>query len=145
LTASGFTSGTTSGTSGSIRKWLELSMTIGPAAPIFAPFLGDAPPALISTMSTVEKSNCASVLACRILVAERDFHADGFAAGDGVHLVHGEFHFLEDVEHLAAHIARGADHGAVTHRALLYCSAYRGSYASCSPRARRGKLARRSA
>ena len=57
-TAFGFTSGTTSGTSGSIRKWLELSMTIGPAAPIFSPqALEIAPPALISTMSTVEKSN----------------------------------------------------------------------------------------
>jgi hypothetical protein len=55
----GFTSGTTSGTSGSIRKWLELSMTIAPAAPIFSPQAFEiAPPALISTMSTVEKSNC---------------------------------------------------------------------------------------
>ncbi len=57
LTASGFTSGTTSGTSGSMRKWLELSMTMGPAAPIFSPQAFEIdPPALISTMSTVEKS-----------------------------------------------------------------------------------------
>ena len=34
--------------------------------------------------------------------------------------VHGEFDFLEDVQHLTAHVARGADHGhPVTHRNLL--------------------------
>ena len=58
-TSSGFTSGTTSGTSGSIRQAEELSMTIGPAAPIFGlQILENDPETLISTTSTVEKSNC---------------------------------------------------------------------------------------
>ena len=34
-----------------------------------------------------------------------------------MNLVHGEFEFLEDVQHLTAHVARGADDGdPVTHR-----------------------------
>src|SRR5476651_900699 len=58
--ASGFTSGTISGTSGSMRQADELSITSGPALAI----LGDhsfekAPETLISTRSTVAKSNCA--------------------------------------------------------------------------------------
>src|SRR6202012_1625887 len=57
------------------------------------------------------------VLAADDLVAEGDFHADGFARGDRVNLLHGEVHFLEDVQHFAAHVARGADDGdPVTHR-----------------------------
>ncbi|MCY1457039.1 hypothetical protein D9M71_742980 [compost metagenome] len=59
LAASGFTSGTISGTSGSMRKAEELSMTMGPALPIFSDHSRDTPPpALISTRSTLEKSNC---------------------------------------------------------------------------------------
>ena len=58
LIASGFTSGTISGTSGSRRKAEELSITIGPALPIFSDQARDtSPPADISTMSTWEKSN----------------------------------------------------------------------------------------
>ena len=58
LMASGFTSGTMSGTSGSMRKAEELSMTMGPALPIFSDHRREAsPPALISTRSTDEKSN----------------------------------------------------------------------------------------
>ena len=58
-TASGFTSGTTSGTSGCMRQAEELSITTAPARPIFSDqALDTSPPADISTMSTVEKSNC---------------------------------------------------------------------------------------
>ena len=59
LMASGFTSGTISGTSASLRKAEELSITMGPALPIFSDHsLDTAPPADIRTMSTLEKSNC---------------------------------------------------------------------------------------
>ena len=55
LSVSGFTSGTTSGTSGSMRQALELSITSAPALAIFGDISRDtSPPALISTMSTVE-------------------------------------------------------------------------------------------
>ena len=61
--ASGFTSGTISGTSGSIRQADELSMTRGPARPIFGDHsLEKAPETLISTTSTLEKSNCSMSL-----------------------------------------------------------------------------------
>ena len=50
---------TTSGTSSSRRQAEELSMTMGPALPIFSDHsLDTAPPADISTRSTFEKSNC---------------------------------------------------------------------------------------
>ena len=59
LTASGFTSGTISGTSGSLRKAEELSITMGPALPIFSDQAREtSPPADIRTRSTLEKSNC---------------------------------------------------------------------------------------
>ena len=58
-TSSGFTSGTISGTSGSMRQADELSMTMGPAAPILGDHtLENEPDTDISTTSTVEKSNC---------------------------------------------------------------------------------------
>ena len=57
LIASGFTSGTIRGTSGSLRKADELSITIGPSLPIFSDQARDtSPPADIRTMSTWEKS-----------------------------------------------------------------------------------------
>ena len=56
-TASAFTSGTISGTSGSMRQADELSITTAPAAPIFGDHSFDtAPPADIRQMSTSEKS-----------------------------------------------------------------------------------------
>ena len=56
-TASAFTSGTISGTSGSMRQAEELSITTAPAAPIFGDHSFDtAPPADIRQMSTSEKS-----------------------------------------------------------------------------------------
>ena len=55
--ASGFTSGTIRGTSGSMRQAEELSITTAPARPILSLQAREtSPPALISTMSTVEKS-----------------------------------------------------------------------------------------
>jgi hypothetical protein len=55
--ASGFTSGTISGTSGCMRQAEELSITTAPAAPIFSDqALDTSPPADISTISTLEKS-----------------------------------------------------------------------------------------
>ena len=55
--ASALTSGTTSGTSGSIRQADELSMTTQPLAPILGAHSFDTePPADISAMSVPEKS-----------------------------------------------------------------------------------------
>ncbi len=52
-----FTSGTISGTSGSVRHCEELSMTTQPAAPILGEYsLDTAPPADIRQMSVSEKS-----------------------------------------------------------------------------------------
>ena len=57
LAASALTSGTTSGTSGSIRQAEELSMTRQPCAPIRGDHSFDtAPPADIRQMSVAEKS-----------------------------------------------------------------------------------------
>src|ERR1700750_498025 len=57
LTASALTSGTISGTSGSIRQADELSITTVPAAPIFGDHSFDtAPPADIRQTSTSGKS-----------------------------------------------------------------------------------------
>jgi hypothetical protein len=51
-----------------MRQAEELSMTIGPAAPIFgAHSLENVPETLISTTSTVEKSNCSTSSHLRIL------------------------------------------------------------------------------
>ncbi len=56
-TASALTSGTISGTSGSIRQVDELSITTAPAAPIFGDHSFDtAPPADIRQISTSLKS-----------------------------------------------------------------------------------------
>ena len=56
-TASAFTSGTISGTSGSMRQALELSITTAPWVPIFGDHsLETLPPADIRQMSTSEKS-----------------------------------------------------------------------------------------
>ena len=56
-TASALTSGTISGTSGSMRQADELSITTAPAAAIFGDHSFDtAPPADIRQMSTSEKS-----------------------------------------------------------------------------------------
>ena len=58
--SSGFTSGTISGTSGSMRQADELSMTMAPAAAIFGDHsLEKVPETLMSTTSTLEKSNWA--------------------------------------------------------------------------------------
>ena len=55
--ASGLTSATTSGTSGSIRQADELSITTAPAAAIFGDHSFDTePPADIRQISTSEKS-----------------------------------------------------------------------------------------
>jgi hypothetical protein len=57
LAASALTSGTTSGTSGSIRQADELSMTTQPRAPILGEYSFDTePPADIKQMSVSEKS-----------------------------------------------------------------------------------------
>jgi hypothetical protein len=56
-TAAAFTSGTISGTSGSMRHAEELSITTAPCAPIFGDHSFDtSPPADIRQMSTSEKS-----------------------------------------------------------------------------------------
>ena len=117
LMASGFTSGTISGTSASLRKAEELSITMGPALPIFSDHsLDTAPPADISHQIDLGEVELFDVLAFDGLVAEGDLHALGLARGDGVDFIDGEFQLLEDVQHFAAHIARGSDDGdAITH------------------------------
>ena len=58
LSASGFTSGTTSGTSGSMRNWLVLSITMQPAAAARGACMADtAAPGLNRPMSQPAKSN----------------------------------------------------------------------------------------
>jgi len=76
-------------------------MTMGPAAPIFGDqTLEKAPDTLISTRSTVEKSNCSTSWHFRIRSPKA---------------------FLEDVQHFAAHIARGPDDGdAIAHLCLSF-------------------------
>ena len=65
--ASGFTSGTISGTSGSMRQAEELSITTGPCLPILgAHSLENLPETDIRTMSTLEKSNVSTSLHFRI-------------------------------------------------------------------------------
>jgi hypothetical protein len=60
------------------------------------------------------------VLALQGLVAEGDLNAHGFARGDGETLINRELAFGEDIQHFAAHIARGAyDCNLVTHGSLL--------------------------
>ena len=55
------------------------------------------------------------------LAAEGDFDANGFTAGDRVNCIHGEFDFLEDIQHFAAHITRGPDDGdAIAHLCLSF-------------------------
>ena len=76
LAASAFTSGTTSGTSGSIRQAEELSMTTQPAAPIFGDHSFDtAPPADIRQMSVDGEIIMLEIFALQRLVAERDLAA----------------------------------------------------------------------
>ena len=56
--ACGFTSGTTSGTSSSMRNWLVLSMTMHPASAARGAWIAlTAAPGLNSAMSQPEKSN----------------------------------------------------------------------------------------
>src|SRR5436190_565271 len=62
-TASAFTSGTISGTSGSVRQNEELSITTAPAAAILgAQSLATGEPADIRQISTSEKSQCSRAL-----------------------------------------------------------------------------------
>src|ERR1700759_689823 len=68
FTASAFTSGTISGTSGSIRQADELSITTAPAAAIFGDHsLDTEPPADIRQMSVSEKSKLSSAFTFRVL------------------------------------------------------------------------------
>ena len=61
------------------------------------------------------------VLAFQRFVAKRDFHAGRAARGDGENLVHREFALVEDVQHFAAHIARGADDSdVIAHDGILF-------------------------
>ena len=56
----GLTSGTTSGTSGSIRKALELSTTTAPAAAAIGLHSRETPPGVLErTMSTPRNASCA--------------------------------------------------------------------------------------
>ena len=59
--ASGFTSGTTSGTSGSMRNWLVLSITMHPASAARGAWIADtAAPGLNRPMSQPAKSKLSS-------------------------------------------------------------------------------------
>ena len=120
--ASGFTSGTISGTSGSIRQAEELSITIGPAAPIFGDHSRrEVPPALISTRSTRRKSNCSMSSHLTTPAFQPTSTPMDLREAMAWSLSTGKSSFLEDVQHLAAHVARGADDGdPVTHRDLSH-------------------------
>ena len=95
-------------------------MTTAPAAAIFGDHSFDtAPPADIRQMSVPAKSKVSSALRTFAsvagnlsrLVAERDLRVDRAGRGDGNHLVGREAALGQDVEHLAAHVARGTDDG----------------------------------
>ena len=106
------TSGTTSGTSGSIRQADELSITTAPCAPIFGDHsLDTLPPADIRQMSTSEKSRLLQRPALERPVAVGDLDALAFARGDRDHLVGGKAPLGQDIEHLAANVAGGAYDG----------------------------------
>ena len=61
LSASGFTSGTTSGTSGSMRNWLVLSITVQPAPAARGAWMAEtAAPGLNNPRSQPWKSNASS-------------------------------------------------------------------------------------
>src|SRR5580704_790233 len=67
-TASALTSGTTSGTSGSMRQHEELSMTTAPSRAMRGDHsLDTAEPADIRQMSVSEKSQCSSALTLSVL------------------------------------------------------------------------------
>jgi len=68
---------------------------------------GDVPPGEIEGLE---------VFRFQGLVAEAAFRAQGFARGEGGDFIDGELAFGQDVQHLAAHVARGAGDGeAVSH------------------------------
>ena len=84
-------------------------MTTGPALPIFADLACESEPTAISTMSSRVKSKLSMSWRLQGAVAVGDLAADRLARGERVDLVDGELQLLEDVQHLAADIARGAD------------------------------------
>jgi len=84
------------------------------------PFLGDGGARRHQHEIDLGKVELLEILALEGLVAEGDLNAHGFARGDGEALIDREFALGEDVEHFAAHIARGADDcNLVTHGSLL--------------------------
>ena len=117
VTASALTSGTISGTSGSIRQADELSMTTAPCAAIFGDHSFDtAPPADIRQMSTSEKSKWSSALTFSVLSPNEHSTPWLRREASGDHFVSGEIALGQDVEHLAPDIAGSTDHGdLVTH------------------------------
>jgi hypothetical protein len=95
-----------------MRQALELSITTAPVAPIFGDHSFDtAPPALISTRSTPEKSKLLEVFALQGFVAVADLLADGAARGERNHFVSGKQPLFQNGEHFPAHVSGGADDG----------------------------------
>ena len=77
--ASGFTSGTTSGTSGSMRNWLVLSITMHPASAARGAWMAEtAAPGLNRPMSQPAKSNRSSActLSTRLVPNETSWPTD---------------------------------------------------------------------
>ena len=83
-------------------------------------FLVASEPMANSAMSQPVKSNCVEILGLQGLVAKADFGAQRSARCKRGDLVHGELALGQDVQHFAAHVARGADDDDfVAHRGLL--------------------------
>src|SRR3979411_1855849 len=119
-TASALTSGTISGTSGSIRHADELSITTAPAAALFGAHSLPPRPA---------RRHQADIDVAEIVMLERfdlqgtvaigHFDAHAAARRQRHHLVSREFAFVENVEHSPPDIAGRSDHrDFITHRSL---------------------------
>jgi hypothetical protein len=113
------TSGTISGTSGSIRQADELSITTAPAAPIFGDHSFDTAPPPTSGRCRRRKIVMLERFDLQGAVAIGHLDADAAARGQHHDLVGGEFALVENVEHFAPDIAgRTDDSDFVTHRSL---------------------------
>ena len=108
--ASGLTSLTTSGTSGSIRQADELSTTVTPASANRGASARDVvAPAEKSAMSSPLGSAVLGVLDGDLAVAVRQQRAGGPGGGEEADLVGGEVALEQDLSHGDAHLTGGAD------------------------------------
>ena len=109
--ACGFTSGTTSGTSGSMRKWLVLSITAQPAAAARGACTAEiAAPGLNRPMSVSEKSNVSRLPTFSTVLSPNETGWPGRARrGERHDLRHRELPLGQRLQQLAPDRSGGAD------------------------------------